>query len=602
MLGNVSYAASMLSDDSPFSRYLLPALAVARRLLGAPEDTKVLLAVDEMAKFAVDAPHVPNMVNKLISRLCRYSDRDPRLYLTLSAYGARDIATFATGSNRPILLQPLPPIFPVAPMLPGHTEVLPPVLRVFADEKLRMQLPAWGRPLYARLSRILLSTGGHPRSMRDVLTELRSAFPAGKVFEQINGTDRLIDPAAFVRLLETELTQNDLESKCSNAISGVAPFSAIHCDDQLEELARDTAQMFIFPQSTADALLHQAMLSNSIEGRCQFLSQSRESMQGHAFVPLPVLEMSYWAAFKTSTPCTAAMALVVEALSAYKFDKGEKDGGAAPGCGAGSPSNAVAPADQRGKSFEKLALASFLLYVRANSEMDISLFEMTCSLSGAGSEGAIIKGGNVALWDDVSEFPRLVASKARGSEVDSGLSALVARLTKEPSWNGAMFMPQSSSNPCADVLGLFRTPATVGGKEAFVLMALQCKDWLMAPEERKQQQQQQQQRTRTFVDVVQEWRHSQNHMVGVGASVLASNGHGAPLRFELPDAVVDVHYVLFTSNPLPSLRAALQPSDALVLEPNESVLDLHKLSEWLPTAGLNAMAVHRMRQMFLFSE
>jgi hypothetical protein len=46
----------------------------------------------------------------------------------------------------------------------------------------------------------------------------------------------------------------------------------------------------------------------------------------------------------------------------------------------------------------------------------------------------------------------------------------------------------------------------------------------------------------------------------------------------------------------------LQPSDALVLEPNESVLDLQKLSEWLPTAGLNAMAVHRMRQMFLFSE
>jgi hypothetical protein len=200
---------------------------VARRLLGAPEDTKVLLAVDEIAKFAEDLQHV-RVVNALISRLCRYSDRDPRLYLTLSAYGARDIATFATGSNRPILLQPLPPIFPVAPMLPGHTEVLPPVLRVFADEKLRMQLPAWGRPLYARLSRILLSTGGHPRSVRDVLAKLRSAFPAGKVFEQINGTDRLIDPAAFVRLLETELTENELESKCSNAISGVAPFSAIH--------------------------------------------------------------------------------------------------------------------------------------------------------------------------------------------------------------------------------------------------------------------------------------------------------------------------------------------------------------------------------------
>ena len=82
---------------------------------------------------------------------------------------------------------------------------------------------------------------------------------------------------------------------------------------------------------------------------------------------------------------------------------------------------------------------------------------------------------------------------------------------------------------------------------------------------------------------------------------------------ELPGAVVDVHYVLFSSNPVASLVAdvvkagtdcqaaeAAGASGELVLGSNESVLDLSDLSRWLPTAGLNAQAAHRLRQMFNF--
>jgi hypothetical protein len=85
--------------------------------------------------------------------------------------------------------------------------------------------------------------------------------------------------------------------------------------------------------------------------------------------------------------------------------------------------------------------------------------------------------------------------------------------------------------------------------------------------------------------------------------------------FELPGAVVDVHYVLFSSNPVASLfadvvkaRTDCQAAEAagaarsgeLVLGSNESVLDLSDLSRWLPTAGLNAQAAHRLREMFSF--
>ena len=41
-------------------------------------------------------------------------------------------------------------------------------------------------------------------------------------------------------------------------------------------------------------------------------------------------------------------------------------------------------------------------------------------------------------------------------------------------------------------------------------------------------------------------------------------------------------------------------SGELVLGSNESVLDLSDLSRWLPTAGLNAQAAHRLREMFYF--
>ena len=63
----------------------------------------------------------------------------------------------------------------------------------------------------------------------------------------------------------------------------------------------------------------------------------------------------------------------------------------------------------------------------------------------------------------------------------------------------------------------------------------------------------------------------------------AGQSKGAPLRFELSGAVVDVHYVLFTGNdPLASLRADVAKARAdsvpargeLALGSNESVLDL----------------------------
>ena len=213
-----------------------------------------------------------------------------------------------------------------------------------------------------------------------------------------------------------------------------------------------------------------------------------------------------------------------------------------------------------------------------------------------------------------------VGSLEPGPGRSYSLKALVERLDALPrSTTGAMFMPKDPSNPCADVFGLFRTFRTDDkGRAQFVLMVMQCKDWLLAPTDKS---------TRKPVNVVQEWREKQTGLsqaesssesvLCVHAEPRAGQSKGAPVGFELPGAVVDVHYVLFSSNPVASLvadsdvvkagtdcqaaeAAGAAQNGELVLGSNESVLDLSDLSRWLPTAGLNAQAAHRLRQMFYF--
>lgn len=205
-----------------------------------------------------------------------------------------------------------------------------------------------------------------------------------------------------------------------------------------------------------------------------------------------------------------------------------------------------------------------------------------------------------------------------GKAIAHDLQSLVAKLPE--STTGAMFMPMDPSNPCADVFGLFRVAIDAEGPKQFALMVLQCKDWFKEPIDRRG----------AAVNVIEEWRKAQRLMCSVEKDTVrcvARDSNGAPLRFEFPDAVVDVHYVLFTNNPLSdlsvnahvgtgthsdenvsrtggSLRLVAAPRSSsngqytLELGTKESVLNLISMRLWLPTAAFNAELAHRVRRMF----
>ena len=85
-------------------------LDAVRRAYGLP-NANVALGVDELAKAA---DNDAAMSREFLSHLCtEVMDPTPWLWLVVTAYGMVDVQHFVTGSNRPLKLLPLPPVFPI---------------------------------------------------------------------------------------------------------------------------------------------------------------------------------------------------------------------------------------------------------------------------------------------------------------------------------------------------------------------------------------------------------------------------------------------------------------------------------------------------------
>ena len=69
------------------------ALRIVRRVLGVSENTKIMLGVDELSKAG---PDVVTLLKYLTSKL----DKDPELFLSVTAYGCVNLSTFATDTKR----------------------------------------------------------------------------------------------------------------------------------------------------------------------------------------------------------------------------------------------------------------------------------------------------------------------------------------------------------------------------------------------------------------------------------------------------------------------------------------------------------------------
>ena len=151
-------------------------MEVTRKLLGAPAQVPIMLAVDELSKAGEDPSFPPSKMMRILTSMM---DQDHTLYLSISAYGCLTLSDFATNSNRLLLLQPLPPIFPMNSLREQQLGALPPILQAFADETVRTKLPHKREHLevYAEVSQLLIDSGGHPRRIQCLMAVLKEFKP-----------------------------------------------------------------------------------------------------------------------------------------------------------------------------------------------------------------------------------------------------------------------------------------------------------------------------------------------------------------------------------------------------------------------------------------
>jgi hypothetical protein len=547
------------------------AQAVARRLLGAPENSNVLLVVDDIGCFGATGQEVEDelddgSVRRLLDFLLDAQNVELRLFLSVSCKSATAVSRFASNySGHTPWPQELPPITPVAASLLPHAHCgtprlghLPPILRVFADESRRPALPIEGQPLYTRLLQILSEAemSGHPRSVSAVFRILKdpSFFPAD--------VDKLMAGGQLCEALQMAMDKG-LEKSCQEALEQAKFFqSKVPQGPDLEQVARYTARPFRFPASRCayGTPSQQLTIKNVREGFCQLLhfapdsspsSESsslqstwcwdRDELPYHCvtFVPWAVLQCSYAAADRIETPCAQALSLVTQALGDYS-----------------KPGPGETP-EKRGKSFAKLALGSLLLSLRAHSDAHnhdtkgLLLNRTIPATSQARKTNWPLAGGekdmDIMLWENATHFP-----------LPGSLQHLLARVDQLPSnAAGAMFMsPQSTA--ASQVFGLFRSAEVAAkkdddDKDHYMLLVVMCKDWFRPPA--------------NATDVLKEWRESQKlvrlaaptfSVPAPGNSLEAANAYAAPsgtdslksitdaasVRFEFPNAraVVDVQF------------------------------------------------------------
>ena len=234
----------------------------------------VALGVDELAKAADnDAARS----REFLSYLCtQVMDPTPWLRLVVTSFGMVDVQHFVTGSNRPLKLLPLPPVFPITS---GQVNLLPPLLQPFADEARRRRLlfeKEWLQR-YAKISLLLFKTGGHPRTVETLLGKMSLALTKDGLDKHFYNALRNFCLQPNIKLLNSDMqdivTFND--GAKVELFSDPAVASAFY---------RDLVVLFPFPTSVKLATNHKLFLElSSGEVCCGYL-------QGLAYLPGPALK------------------------------------------------------------------------------------------------------------------------------------------------------------------------------------------------------------------------------------------------------------------------------------------------------------------------
>jgi hypothetical protein len=216
--------------------------------------------------------------------------------------------------------------------------------------------------------------------------------------------------------------------------------------------------------------------------------------------------------------------------------------------------------DRRGKDWEDVALFSLLLFARSNNLFALS---EVCDRGMSGSDLNIdVKGGKtVELWkyDGTSDGSTIFPSDQQSGKITAAdVQVLLKRLNKSGG-NGAFISPSHKFNKPGDFYGIFKTKKNDG----HIVVIFQVKDWFKDLSGEN--------------DIVESWRKYEKVWNG-------------PITLE-DGSTVPVVSILFSANKL---------QQSLVVRPNEGVVTINGMRNWLPTAAHALQTFTHLREVFPF--
>ena len=555
-LTDVDKASCKFNCESPIIKNIIQleapletALSLVRRLLGAPGDTKIMLSVDELSKASVrDGKNFPPA--SMMKSLCDFMDKDSSLYLSITSYGFVDVQQMATGSNRSLLLQPLPPFFSLYGNSDGNISLLPLVLRPFFAEEMRVLLPCSpdDMKVYSRIFDLFHYAGAHPRRLQYLLSELRKADTSFEfVLDGLNNDTAVV----FARDLKDWMDESK-KTYIINAICGGCSFSMELKDlsgPELKQLAKDVTVPFAFPKDVGAAERHSVMLMGTKLCFCSYLPKSPGSEEGFAYILPPVLDGIIYYSYKE--PEAAALVSLNKALFEYRTS---------PIRGTKLPEDQTNTA-QIGKALEQVALQALLLYARCDEDFSPDTF---CNGNQCGSGlGLRLKGGpSVETWKDIVQFPcngSVQSAEKRLRLTRQLLSKYVNRLEAKPDCSGALFQPSDAGNIGGDVFGLFRSATS----DEYILLAVLCKDWLDRVPQKEVS-------PTSDSDILTKWNKSKSVLPD---QVIQLKSEGNSAR----NVNVRVIHLLLSSDAVPVMSNPI--------EDNGGVITFESMRYWNPTAA-----------------
>lgn len=258
---------------------LKTSINVVRAMLDARKETKFLLCVDELAKCIhpkSDNFAMEDALQLLTGRL----DTDKSFFLAVSALGADAIVNLATGSNRRLLLQPLGPLWFTEDFHPDSKPLLPYALKPFYNEEARALLPddASAVALYLKLTTLMATAAGHPRSMETLFKGLGAFKPSAAAAPVLSGGNKAVTPAeqraagkAFVAELATWLERKSVDPSKSEFDQTKAAVEQRERPRELMNLVPDAQGAFrhLFLRNK-DLLLSDALEDLALYSACPF--------------------------------------------------------------------------------------------------------------------------------------------------------------------------------------------------------------------------------------------------------------------------------------------------------------------------------------------